>query len=258
MIRPANPVAFITGGRRGIGRGIAFALADAGFDLVINDIAEDDAMAETLAGIAARGRRGIAAAGDIADLARQPDLVARAWDAFGAINCLVNNAGIPVLARGDLLDLSVESWDRNLATNLRGPFFLTQKIARRMIAAGDDGRYRSIVCISSANARMPSTNRGEYCVAKTGVAMMAQLFAVRLAEHGIGVHDIRPGIIRTDMTAGVAADYQRQIAAGVSPMPRWGEPADIGRAVAALASGAFAFSTGSAYEIDGGLHINRL
>jgi NAD(P)-dependent dehydrogenase (short-subunit alcohol dehydrogenase family) len=159
-----RPVALITGGRRGIGRGIAFALADAGFDLVINDLERDVDAETTLAGVAQRGARASFVAADLADLAAQPDLVEAAFGAFGRLDCLVNNAGISVLSRGDLLDVSVDSYDRCLATNLRAPFFLTQRIARRMLeqatVSGDPPR--SIVTITSVNAKTPSINRGEY------------------------------------------------------------------------------------------------
>jgi 3-oxoacyl-[acyl-carrier protein] reductase len=251
------PVAVVTGGRRGIGRGIVWRLADEGFDIVINDLCDDDAMRETIAGVEARGRRWAIALGDIAALDQQDDLVERAWSAFGRIDTLVNNAGVSVLARGDLLDVSFESYDRNLDINLRGPFFLTQRIARRMMSVSDSENYRSIVCISSTSAETVSINRGEYCISKAGISMMVRLFATRLAEHGIAVHEIRPGIIRTDMTAISAASFDERIRDGLTPIRRWGTPDDIGGAVAALAVGTFAFSTGSAFEVDGGMHINR-
>lgn len=177
---------------------------------------------------------------------------------LGAVACLVNNAGISVAQRGDLLDASPESFDRLMQVNLRGPFFLTQRVARHFLERGDDLRYRCIVNISSANAFAASTNRGEYCLSKSAITMATQLFATRLGEAGIGVFEVRPGVIRTAMTAVAAADYGRRIDQGLSPMRRWGEPADVGRAVAALAGGAFSFSTGDAIHVDGGLHIRRL
>ncbi|WP_250527773.1 3-ketoacyl-ACP reductase [Caballeronia sp. GAWG2-1] len=252
------PVAMVTGGRRGIGRGIVWHLADAGFDIVINDLCDDDAMRETIAGVEARGRKWAMALGDIAELNEQDDLAERAWSAFGRIDTLVNNAGVSVLSRGDLLDVSVESYDRNLDINLRGPFFLTQRIARRMLNEPDSSLYRSVVCISSTSAETVSINRGEYCISKAGVSMMVKLFATRLAEHGIAVHEIRPGIIRTDMTSVSAASFDERIRDGLTPIRRWGTPDDIGRAVATLAIGTFAFSTGSAFELDAGMHMNRL
>lgn len=251
------PVALVTGGRRGIGRGIVWRLADQGFDIVINDLCDDDAMRETIEGVEARGRKWAIALGDIAALDQQDDLAKRAWQAFGRVDTLVNNAGVSVLSRGDLLDVSVESYDRNLDINLRGPFFLTQRIARRMMNMPDPEHYRSIVCISSTSAETVSINRGEYCISKAGVSMMVRLFATRLAAHGIAVHEIRPGIVRTDMTAVSAANFDERIRDGLTPIRRWGTPDDIGSAVAALAVGTFSFSTGSAFELDGGMHINR-
>jgi 3-oxoacyl-[acyl-carrier protein] reductase len=256
-----RPAAFVTGGRRGIGRAICWALTDGGFDIVVNDIVEDEAVGDTLSGIEARGGHAAFLRGDVGDLAAHETLTRAAWDAFGGIDCLVNNAGVQVAVRGDLLDVTAESWDRILGVNLRGPFFLTQCIARLMIATpprrGNGGR-RSIVNIASINSELASINRGEYCVSKAGVSMMTRLFAVRLAPHGIAVNEIRPGVIRTDMTAPVGDTYERQIGEGLSPIPRWGEGEDIGRAVAALASGAFPFTTGEAVHVDGGLHIGRM
>jgi 3-oxoacyl-[acyl-carrier protein] reductase len=256
-----RPAAFVTGGRHGIGRAICWALTDGGFDIVVNDIVEDEAVGDTLSGIESRGGQAMFVRGDVADLAGHAKLAQAAWEGFGGIDCLVNNAGIQVAVRGDLLDMTAESWDRLLSTNLRGPFFLTQRIARLMIATpprhGRDGR-RAIVNIASINSEFASTNRGDYCISKAGVSMMTNLFALRLAPHGITVNEIRPGIIRTDMTAPVKDSYERQIAGGLSPIARWGEGEDVGRAVAALASGAFPFTTGEAVHVDGGLHIGRL
>jgi NAD(P)-dependent dehydrogenase (short-subunit alcohol dehydrogenase family) len=252
-----RPVALITGGRRGIGRGIAFALAEAGFDLVINDLERDAEAEATLAGIGERGARADFVAADVADLAAQPRLVDTAFAAFGRLDCLVNNAGVSVLSRGDLLDVSPESYDRCLDTNLRGPFFLTQRVARRMLeqAPPAGGPPRSIVSITSVNAEVASVNRGEYCVSKAGVAMLTRLFALRLAPHGIGVFEVRPGIIRTAMTAPTAERYEREIAEGLTPIARWGEPADVGRAVATIATGQLPFSAGQVIYVDGGLSL---
>ena len=249
--------ALVTGARRGIGQGIAYALADAGFNLVLNDLTHDAAMDETLRGIEGRGRKAQAVIADISDLDGLPALSQQAWDAFGGIDHLVNNAGVSVNVRGDLLDVSVDSYDRNLNINLRGPFFLTQHIARRMLQASTD-TYRSIVFISSISAETASPSRGEYCLSKTGVSMAAKLYALRLAEVGIGVHEVRPGIIRTDMTAVSASVFDQKIAEGISPIRRWGTPQDVGMAVAALCSGTFAFSTGGAFEVGGGIHLKSL
>lgn len=248
----------MTGAARGIGRAIALALAQAGFRVVANDLSESQDLRETLAAIAAAGGQATALPGDIADLDAREELVERAWAAFGGIDCLVNNAGISVAQRGDMLDSTPESFDRLVAVNLRGPFFLTQAIARRMIAAGGPERFRSIVTISSINVEKASPDRAEYCISKSGLAMMSQLFAVRLAEAGINVYEVRPGVIRTSMTAVAQARYDKLFAEGLAPIARWGEPEDVGRAVAALASGAFGYTTGEVIRVDGGLAIGRL
>jgi len=250
--------AFVTGGRRGIGRGIAYALAEQGFDVVIGDLASDADADETLRGIRERGRRAEFVRCDVADVSSHPAVLDSVEDAVGPLTCLVNNAGISVTRRGDLLEATPESFDELIRVNLRGPYFLTQKAAARFLENSADGQYRSIINISSANAYAASANRGEYCLSKAAVSMATRLFATRLGEAGIGVFEVRPGVIRTNMTAVAAADYDRKIAAGLSPMRRWGEPQDVGRAVAALASGAFGFSTGDAIHVDGGLHIQRL
>jgi len=253
-----RPRALITGAGRGIGRAIAWALAESGHDVVVNDLAEDAAARETLDGIAGRGARAAFLAGDIADLAGHPRLIERACAAFGALEVLVNNAGISVRRRGDMLDVTPESYDELMAVNLRGPFFLTQAVARRWLAEERADRPRTIINVSSANAEMVSVERAEYCLSKTGLAMMTKLFAVRLAEAGIAVFEIRPGVIRTDMTAVAKERYDGLIAGGLTPIRRWGEPDDVGRVAAALATGAFRFSTGEAFHVDGGLHIHRL
>jgi NAD(P)-dependent dehydrogenase (short-subunit alcohol dehydrogenase family) len=253
------PIAFVTGARRGIGRGIAYALADAGIDLVVNDVVDDPAMRETLDTLRGKGRRAAFVPGSVADLAGHPGLVDQAFRAFGTVDCLVNNAGIQVRVRGDLLDVKPESFDEILAVNLRGTFFLTQAVAKRMLAEtrSRDDPPRSIVTISSVNARIAGPNRAEYCIAKTGLAMMNQLFAVRLAEADIACFEIRPGIIRTDMTAPARERYDKLIAEGFTPIRRWGEPEDIGRTVVALSERRLPFNTGDAFHVDGGLHIQH-
>lgn len=251
----ARPVALVTGAARGIGRGAALALAGAGFDVVVNDLAQADDVGATLAGVRERGGQAAFVAADIADLDRHEGLVEQAWAAFGRLDCLVNNAGVSVLSRGDLLDVSLESYERCLSVNLRGPFFLTQRVARRMLEESRDEQAppRSIVTITSVNAEIPSIERGEYCVSKAGASMMTKLFARRLAPHDIAVFEVRPGIIRTSMTAPAAERYERAIAEGITPIARWGEPADIGRAVATLATGGLPFTVGQVVYVDGGL-----
>jgi 3-oxoacyl-[acyl-carrier protein] reductase len=257
---PRAAAALVTGARRGIGRGIAWALAERGFDIVVNDLVDDAATRETLDGIGVRGRHAAFIAHDVADVAGHAAFVDRAFAAFGGLDCLVNNAGVQVEVRGDLLAVTPESFDRVLGVNLRGTFFLAQAVARRMLAetraAGD--APRSIVTISSANARTVGPNRGEYCIAKAGLSMLNQLFAQRLAEHDIMCYEIRPGIIRTDMTAGAFDRYDAAIRDGLTPVRRWGEPADVGATVAALALRLLPFNTGDAFNVDGGLHMKVL
>lgn len=254
------PAALITGGRRGLGRGIAWAMAESGFDILLADLERDAAAEETLAGIGQRGRRAVFARADIADLAGHAALIDQAYAAMGGLDCLVNNAGVTVDRRGDLLEATVASFDRVMNVNLRGTFFLTQAAAKRMLAdmPGQGGPHRSIVVISSTNAFIAAPDRPEYTFSKTSLSMMAKMFALRLAEAGIAVYEIRPGVMRTDMTAPVAAKYERWIADGVVPQHRWGEPDDVGRTIAALASGALPFTTGEAFHVDGGLHIQKL
>lgn len=255
-----TPVALVTGGRRGIGAGIATALAARGFDVAIADLERDGDAEATLAAIRQAGRRAAFLQADISAIATHAALVDRVWSEFGTLDCLVNNAGVQVATRGDLLDVTPESFDRLLSVNLRGTFFLTQAASRRMAretrAAGDP--HRSIVTVSSINAVNAAINRGEYCLSKSALTMLNKLFALRLAEHRIHCYEIRPGVIRTGMTAPAQADYDRRIAGGLVPVARWGEPEDIGGAVAALAAGAIPFNTGQAFAIDGGLHIERL
>ena len=252
-----NPQAIVTGGNRGIGRGIAAALAGAGFDVVVVDRERDAGTEATLAAVAGTGRRATFVGCDIADLAAHAAALDAAWAFAGRVDCLVNNAGVGVARRGDMLDVTPESFDRVLSVNLRGTFFLTQAAARRMVAEGAGEHPRSIVTISSSNAEIASPERAEYCVSKAGLAMMTRLFAVRLAGEGIMAYDIRPGLIHTDMTRAASAKYDRLIAEGMTPVPRWGEPDDVGRVVATLAQGGLPFVTGDAIHVDGGLHIHK-
>ncbi|MCC6466899.1 MAG: 3-ketoacyl-ACP reductase [Alphaproteobacteria bacterium] len=255
-----NPVALVTGGRRGIGAAIAQALSGRGFDVAVVDLERDEAAERTVATIKALGRRAIFAAGDIGDIASHGAVLDRVWTEFGTLDCLVNNAGVQVKTRGDLLDVTPASFDHLLGVNLRGTFFLTQAAAKRMTAdsRGPDDPHRSIITLSSANAFMASINRGEYCISKAGLTMMNKLFALRLAAHHIHCYEVQPGVVETDMTAPAKETYDKAIANGVFPIARWGQPTDIAGAVATLATGAIPFSTGSAFPIDGGLHVQRL
>jgi NAD(P)-dependent dehydrogenase (short-subunit alcohol dehydrogenase family) len=251
-------VALVTGARRGIGRATCVALAGKGYDVLGCDIAADGAD-ETAAAVAGLGARFGFRLCDVADIDAVAAMVEWAWHEWGGIEALVNNAGVGALARGDLLEMTPESWDRCMDINARGSFFVSQGVARRMVAEGAPQRGpRAVIFVSSANAFMASPDRTEYTASKAAVAMLARCFALRLAEDGIPVHDVRPGVIRTDMTAPVAARYAQRIAEGLSPIRRWGEAEDVGNAIAALVSGAIPFSTGDAFHIDGGLHIQRL
>ncbi len=255
-----NPIALVTGARRGIGAGIAKALAGRGFDLVLADIAagpDADAVAKA---VEAAGRRARFIKADIADLAGLKEFVGKAWKEFGTLDCLVNNAGVQVKTRGDLFDVTPESFDHLMNVNLRGTFFLTQEVARRMAAENRSpgGPHRSIVTISSINAVTAAINRGEYCISKSALTMVNKLFALRLAEHGVNCYEIRPGVIATEMTAPAKQRYDKFIAEGNIPIARWGKPQDIGEAIATLASGALPFSTGDSFAIDGGLHIAKM
>ncbi len=254
-----RPTALVTGARRGIGRAIAIALAKGGFDLVLNDLTLDEDLERTLDLVRGEGADAEPAPSDLADLDAQEPMVEAALAAFGRLDCLVNNAGVSVLSRGDLLDVGPESYDRCQAINTRATFFLTQRFARYLLseAAPEPLGYRSITIISSCNAEAVSTSRGEYCVSKSALSMVAKLFAVRLANEGIGVYEVRPGIIRTEMTAPSKDKYDRFFEAGGAPMARWGEADEIGRIVAALAAGAMPYCVGMPIAADGGLTIPR-
>jgi NAD(P)-dependent dehydrogenase (short-subunit alcohol dehydrogenase family) len=249
-------VALVTGAARGIGRAIAVALAQEKWRIVVNYRTNEDAAKEALKLVEGAGGSGILVQADIADAADRARLVARTLEAFVRIDLLVNNAGMAPRQRMDLLETTEASYDEVMATNLKGPFFLTQLVARRMIEI--KGGPAKIINIGSLSAFASSTNRGEYCLSKAGVGMMTALFADRLAEFGINVYEVRPGIIHTDMTGAVREKYDRMIAEGLTPIARWGEPEDIARAVAAIAGDCFPFSTGEVINVDGGFHLRRL
>jgi 3-oxoacyl-[acyl-carrier protein] reductase len=251
-------IALVTGGNRGIGRGIVLALALRGFDVAFADLAETDDTSSTRREAERHGARVAFVAADIADLAQHGRIVDAAYALGPRLDLLVNNAGVSVARRGDVLDVTPESFDRVLGVNLRGTFFLTQTVARRMLADPAGAPPRAIVTISSANAVMASPDRAEYCLGKAALSMMVKILALRLAEAGIASFEVRPGIVRTEMTRVATEKYDRLIGAGLTPIARWGEPDDVGRAVAALAGGDFPFTTGDAINVDGGLHIRRL
>lgn len=252
----SNQVALVTGAARGIGRAIVVALAREQWNVVINYRGNVEAAQQTRAHVEAAGGCGIIAQADVANAADRARLVAQTLETFGRIDLLVNNAGIAPRQRVDILETTEASYDEVLATNLKGPFFLTQLVARKMIEQKIVGA--KIVNIGSLSAYASSPNRGEYCISKAGVAMMTTLFADRLAEFGINVYEIRPGVIATDLTRGVQAKYDKMIGEGVFPIRRWGEPEDVARAVVAIAQGALPYSTGEVINVDGGFHLRRL
>lgn len=258
MTSSKRPVAIITGGRRGIGLGVAKALAAGGFDIAVTGVGDPLPDDPALAGLLALGAGVLYLKADLADLASHQATVDAVNTRFGRIDCLVNNAGIASVVRGDFLDLLPENFDTIVNTNLRGTIFFTQAVVRSMLATGARDAARSIINITSVSASLSSPERLDYCVTKTGLAAFSQGLALRLAETGIAVFEVRPGIIRTDMTAGVSGKYDQLIESGLVPMKRWGEAADIGAIVAALASGSFGFATGSVIDADGGLSIGRL
>ncbi len=253
-------IAFVTGGSRGIGLGIAQHLASKGFDLAINGVREESAVEEVLTALRALGAEVIYCQGDIASASARTAMLAKIKEHFGRLNVLVNNAGIAPKVRNDILEATEESFDEVLNTNLKGTYFLTQAVANWMVEQKHETPdfEGSIITISSVSATVASVNRGEYCVAKAGLGMMTQLFAARLGEFNIPVYEVRPGIIKTDMTSGVTAKYDKLIAEGLTVQARWGYPDDIGKAVAAIAEGAFPYSTGQVFVIDGGLTLARL
>jgi 3-oxoacyl-[acyl-carrier protein] reductase len=253
-------VALVTGGTRGIGLGIARALAHDGWDLALGGVRPDEDVADAIEELRRHGRTVVYVRGDVASSDDRARIVATIQERFGTINALVNNAGRAPRVRADLLAASEDSFQELLRTNLQGPYFLTQAIARDQVERRrTDAMFQArIVFVTSVSAEMASPNRGEYCVSKAGLAMAVRLFAVRLAEEGIPVYEVRPGIIATDMTAPVRDAYDRRIADGLVPERRWGEPADVGRVVAALLRGDAPYATGTVVHVDGGLAIPRL
>ncbi len=252
--------ALISGASRGIGRGIAERLAGEGYQIATIGFSPPSAASELTRTVEALGGEVLYVRGSIADADDRERLFAATRERFGRLDLLVNNAGIAPRQRGDLLDVSPESLDEVLDVNLKGTFFMSQTAARWMLETmGTTPDHRpAIINISSVSAYTSSTSRGEYCLSKAGVAMTTMLFADRLAAEGIPVYEIRPGVIRTDMTAVVQEKYDQLIEAGLTPIPRWGTPADIAAAVSVLASGALTFCTGQVLDIDGGFHIRRL
>jgi len=258
MMPRRRPVALVTGAARGIGRAAALALAERDFDLALVDLTIDGDLALTRDRVIALGADARCIACDIAALETHAAMIDAACERSGGIDGLVNNAGVSVAKRGDLLDVTPESFDRVLGINLRGTFFLTQAVARRMVEGARPPHPRAIVTVTSANAVIAGPDRAEYCFSKTALSMVVKVFALRLAEAGIACYEIRPGIIRTDMTRVATEKYDRLIAGGLTPIARWGEPEDVGRVIATVAAGELPFVTGDAINVDGGLHIQKL
>jgi len=264
---PDKPVAIITGASRGIGRAIAKELASLGYDLVINHYdfttdgkPDESRAAQTQKEIKALGVRCEALRGDVSSAEDRNALIALAKSKFGRCDMLVNNAGVAPLKRQDILEATEESFDRVMNINLKGPYFLTQMVAKLMIEQRKqrpDHTFR-IVNTGSISAYTSSPSRGEYCVSKAGVSMMTTLYADRLAEYNIGVFEVSPGIIETDMTSAVKQKYDKLIAEGLTPIKRWGQPEDVAKAVGAIAEGRLDFCTGQVINVDGGFHLRRL
>jgi NAD(P)-dependent dehydrogenase (short-subunit alcohol dehydrogenase family) len=255
-----RPVALITGGARGIGLGIARALAARGWDLALAGLRAAQDVQATVDGLKDEGVDVIYVVADVSRADDRARLIDQVESHFGRLNALVNNAGRAPRVRGDLLEATEASFEEVLRTNLQGPYFLTQRAAPLMVqrkhAFPDEPA--AVIFVSSVSATMVSPNRGEYCVSKAGLAMAASLFAVRLAPHKVAVFEVRPGVIATDMTAGVKESYDQRIADGLIPAGRWGTAEDVGKVVAALVSGDVAYATGSVVHVDGALSVPRL
>jgi 3-oxoacyl-[acyl-carrier protein] reductase len=252
--------AFITGGTRGIGLGISQELAGEGIDLAVNGIRPEEQVSGVLDRLREYGIRVIYCQGDVALKADRASMLEKIRTEFGRLNFLINNAGMAPRERKDLLEAGEESFEQVLRTNLQGPYFLSQAVARWLVnqKTEDESFFGSIINISSISATVASVNRGEYCISKAGMAMMTTLFATRLGEFDIPVYEIRPGVIETDMTAAVKDRYDRLFREGLAPQARWGQPSDVGRIVRALVRGSLPYSTGAVIMADGGLTLPRL
>ena len=260
MTTSSKPVAFITGGSRGIGFGCASQLAKLGFNVAINGMRDESAVSEPIEALKALGTDVLYCQGDIGSTDARATMLDKIKGHFGRLNVLVNNAGVAPKERKDILEASEESFDTVVGTNVKGPYFLSQAAAKWMIAQMESApeQFFTIINVGSISATVVSVNRGEYCVSKAGIAMMSQLFAARLGEFGIPVYEIRPGVIKTDMTSGVTGKYDALIEDGLCVTKRWGFPEDIGKAVGSLSTGQFPYSTGQVIMIDGGLTMPRL
>ncbi|SAL29289.1 3-ketoacyl-ACP reductase [Caballeronia humi] len=255
-----RPVALVTGSRRGIGQAIAVELGRAGFDVALTDAVASNELDQAVADVEKTGARAIAVVSDLADVgshrATLLDIEARLG---GPIDCLVNNAGVSVMSRGDLLDVTPESFDRCIAVNTRGTFFFMQAFAKHFLSRAQSSMapHPSVITITSSNAVAASPLRGEYCVSKAGLSMATTLFALRLAEHGVSVYEVQPGLIETEMTAPSRARYDAQMEQGLTAIKRWGTPQEVATAVRTLATGGLPYSVGQAIRVDGGLLVTK-
>lgn len=260
-----TPVVLVTGSSRGLGRGVAESLAAAGYSVAVH-YASNRAAAEQTAEECRRlaitpEQKFCIVGGDVGNAGDRQRLFDQTLEAFGHLDALVNNAGIAPRVRADIVDATEEVFDEVIGVNLKGPYFLSQLAARHWLSKPGQSRLSTgykLIFVTSLSANTASVNRGEYCISKAGLSMAAQLWAVRLASEGIQVMELRPGIMATDMTSGVKEKYDKLLADGIVPQKRWGEPADVGRAVESILAGHFAFSTGDVVNIDGGFHLRRL
>jgi len=253
-------VALITGGSRGIGLGIAKELARAKFDLAINGIRDESFVIPVLDELRSAGSQVVYVQGDIAIKKDRQQIVSQVMVQFGQLNVLVNNAGIAPPERKDILEATEESYDKVMSTNLKGPYFLTQLVANQLIPQKKENPtgFYCIINVSSFSSTVASVNRGEYCISKAGISMATRLWAARLGEYNIPVYEIQPGIIRTDMTAGVKEKYDKLFQQGIAVQQRWGTPEDVGKVTAAMATGSMPYSTGQVVMVDGGITLLRL
>lgn len=253
-------VALVTGGSRGIGLAIALKLAGNGYDLAINGVREESRLTGVLEEIESKGARVLYCRGDISVSEERQTVIDMIVREYGSLDLLVNNAGVAPLERLDALELTEESYDRVMRINLKGPFFLTRAVAAMMIEKRkrENNFSGTIVNIGSISATVVSPNRAEYCISKAGFAMHSSIWAARLAEYGISVYEVRPGVIKTDMTSAVVEKYDRLIEGGLNIQPRWGFPEDVAASVLSLAQGSFPFSSGGVFMVDGGLTVQRL
>jgi NAD(P)-dependent dehydrogenase (short-subunit alcohol dehydrogenase family) len=264
IVRGRGLVALITGGSRGIGLGIAIELAKAGFNLAINGVREEAAVAAVLDELRQFGPEAsgevVYVQGDVSSKEARQKIVDETVSHFGQLNVLVNNAGIAPKERKDILEATEESFEYVLNVNLQGPYFLTQLAANQMVMQKklEPENFCCIINVSSVSATVASVNRGEYCISKAGIAMATKLWAARLGEFDIPVYEIQPGVIRTDMTSGVVEKYDRLFEQGLAIQKRWGTPEDIGKVAAAMASGSMPYSTGQVVLVDGGMTVQRL